>query len=149
MVSHTSKFKLFSDAFNHTEKIPRKYTCDGDNVNPPLKWYNPPEDTESFALIVEDPDAPNGTFIHWLVKDIPKNVKEIKENSCPGVEISNSWKVKNWKGPKPPYGTHRYFFKLYALKTNKLNVNNINEFYDKIKEETLDEAVYMGKYELH
>ena len=146
MVTHQSSFKLHSDAFNHADTIPKKYTGDGEDVSPPLKWVNPPADTKSFALIVDDPDAPHGVFTHWLVKDIPKDTKEIKEGSVPGVELTNSWKVKKWKGPKPPSGTHRYFFKLYALNTDKIKADNLNDFYEKVKEHTIGEASYMGKY---
>lgn len=146
MVSTGSNFKLWSPAFNHAEHIPKKFTGDGEDINPPLKWENPPEDTKSFALIVEDPDAPHGVFTHWLVKDINKKTAEIKENSCPGSEVSTSWKVNKWKGPKPPSGTHRYFFKLYALNVAKLNASNLNDFYKEIQETKIAEATYMGKY---
>jgi Raf kinase inhibitor-like YbhB/YbcL family protein len=146
MVSTGSHFKLYSKAFNHAETIPKKYTGDGEDVNPPLKWENPPDNTKSFALIVEDPDAPHGTFTHWLVKDIDKNTTEIKENSVPGTEVTNSWKVKQWKGPKPPSGTHRYFFKLYALNTDKMKATTLNDFYQQVQDYKIDEATYMGKY---
>jgi Raf kinase inhibitor-like YbhB/YbcL family protein len=146
MVSTGSNFKLWSPSFNHAEFIPKKYTGDGEDINPPLKWENPPEDTKSFALIVDDPDAPHGVFTHWLVKDIDKNTTEIKENSCPGTEVNSSWKAKEWKGPKPPSGTHRYFFKLYALNAAKLKATNLHDFYKEVEDHKIAEATYMGKY---
>ena len=149
MVSMMSSFRLYSDAFKHAGNLPKNYTADGMDVNPPLKWDNPPNDTKSFALIVDDPDAPHGVFTHWLVKDIPAETREIPENSVPGVEVTSSWKEKRWRGPKPPSGTHRYFFKLYALNTEKLKANNLTDFYKQVEEHKIDEAVLMGKYSAH
>jgi Raf kinase inhibitor-like YbhB/YbcL family protein len=143
---NSNKFVLYSDAFTHTNFIPEKYTGDGENINPPLKWENPPLNTKSYALIVDDPDAPHGTFTHWLVKDIHKDQSEIKENSCQGNEISSSWKVKKWKGPQPPSGTHRYFFKLYALNEEKMKAENLIDFYEEVQQHKLGEAQLMGKY---
>lgn len=103
-----------SSVFSAGEEIPSRYTCDGEDVNPPLTIGKLPEGTRSLALIVEDPDAPMGTWDHWLVWNIPP-AKEIKEDSIPGVEGKNSFKKHHYGGPCPPSGTHRYFFKLYAL----------------------------------
>jgi len=141
-----AKFKVYSDSISDTDFIPKKYTSDGEDVSPPIKWDSAPDETKSFALIVDDPDAPNGTFTHWLVKDIPKNMREIKEGSNPGVEVESSWKVKRWRGPKPPSGIHRYFFKLYALNTEKIKADNLNDFYEEVRDHKIAEASFMGKY---
>ena len=146
MVSGESSFKIHSDAFKHAATIPKKYTGDGEDVNPSLKWENPPEDTKSFALICDDPDAPNGVWTNWLVKNIPPETREIPEDSVPGVEVTSSWKEKRWRGPKPPSGTHRYFFKLYALNTDKIKANTLIDFYEQVEQHKIDEAVLMGKY---
>ncbi len=108
--------KLASPVFAHQAMIPRKYTCQGEDINPPLTISNIPEDTISLALINEDPDAPMGTWNHWLIWNI-KPTGEIRENSAPGTQGKNSWGRNDYGGPCPPSGTHRYFFKLYALDT--------------------------------
>ena len=105
---------ITSPAFNHNETIPAKYTCQGEDLNPALKISGVPAAAKSLALIVDDPDAPMGTWVHWVVFNIPV-VGEIKENSIPGVEGYNDFRRNHWGGPCPPSGTHRYFFKLYAL----------------------------------
>jgi Raf kinase inhibitor-like YbhB/YbcL family protein len=104
-----------STAFQNKEIIPVKYTCDGANVNPPLHIDHIPEEAKCLALIVDDPDASSGTFVHWVVWNIPIT-HHIAENSIPGEEGMNDFKKRNWGGPCPPSGTHRYFFKIYALK---------------------------------
>ena len=106
--------EVSSRVFSANEEIPSRYTCDGEDVNPPLNIGELPERTRSLALIVEDPDAPMGTWDHWLVWNIPP-AKEIKEDSIPGVEGKNSFNKHHYGGPCPPSGTHRYFFKVYAL----------------------------------
>jgi Raf kinase inhibitor-like YbhB/YbcL family protein len=146
MVSNISKFNLSSSAFHHSEFMPKKYTPEGEDINPPLKWENPPKGTRSFALIVDDPDAPHGIFTHWLLKDIPLEANSIEENKFQGTEVTNSWKMKKWKGPLPPTGTHRYFFKLYALNTDHLKADNLSEFYKQVEQHKLGEAILMGKY---
>lgn len=107
---------LLSEAFMDGEEIPKEYTCDGANIPPPLYWENVPPNTESLALIMDDPDAPNGTWVHWVIWNINKNYKYINKNYKVG---KNSWNENNYGGPCPPRGTgaHRYFFKLYALDT--------------------------------
>ncbi|MCM0084471.1 YbhB/YbcL family Raf kinase inhibitor-like protein [Geomonas sp. Red32] len=104
------EFKLTSSAFNNSTLIPSKYTCDGDNVNPYLAVHGVPAEAKSLALVVADPDAPSGLYIHWLLWNIPVEVKEIH-----AVEGLNSNKSVGYEGPSPPSGTHRYFFRLYAL----------------------------------
>lgn len=108
---------ITSAAFADGEKIPPRYTADGSNVNPPLSISGLPEGTRSLALIVDDPDAPMGTWDHWIVFNIAPDTTEIAENSVPAgaVQGRNSWGRSDYGGPSPPSGTHRYFFKLYAL----------------------------------
>jgi Raf kinase inhibitor-like YbhB/YbcL family protein len=107
--------RLTSPAFEHNGTIPSKYTCDGSNVSPPLVIGEVVPETRSLVLLVDDPDAPGGTFIHWVVYDIPPDVRIIHENTDPGTTGTNSYQEAFYKGPCPPAGTHRYFFKLYAL----------------------------------
>jgi Raf kinase inhibitor-like YbhB/YbcL family protein len=112
-----SKLSIACPAFLHNEMIPSKYTCDGADVNPPLSIGNIPEKTKSLALIVDDPDAPMGTWVHWIVWNIGTGTKEIRENSVPqgALQGRNDFRKQEYGGPCPPSGTHRYFFKLYAL----------------------------------
>lgn len=110
-----------SPAFANNGFIPTKYTCDGEDVNPSISIEGIPDGTQSLALIVDDPDAPMGTWDHWIVWNIPPSEK-IEENSVPGVEGLNDFRKHSYGGPCPPSGTHRYFFKIYALDT-KLNLN--------------------------
>jgi len=110
------KLIVTSPAFENNGFIPSKYTCDGDNINPVLLIEGAPEATQSLALIVDDPDAPMGTWDHWIVWNILPTEK-IEENSVPGTEGLNSFRRHSYGGPCPPFGTHRYFFKVYALDT--------------------------------
>lgn len=111
--------KLTSPVFYENTTIPPKYTCDGENINPPLTISDVPEDTISLALIVDDPDAVSGTFVHWTVWNIDPTITEIKENSIPGdgFEGATSAGHAGYCPPCPPFGTHRYCFKLYAIDT--------------------------------
>ncbi len=108
--------KLSSPEFKHNEMIPSKFTCDGDDINPELNIEDIPDGTESLALIVDDPDAPGRTWVHWVVFNIP-TISQIDEDSIPGMQGMNDFKREDFGGPCPPGGTHRYFFKLYALDT--------------------------------
>ena len=108
--------KLSSPAFAHQAMIPKKYTCQGGDISPPLTLSHIPEGTISLDLITDDPDAPMGTWNHWLIWNL-KPTAEIKEDSAPGTQGQNSWGRNNYGGPCPPSGTHRYFFKVYALDT--------------------------------
>lgn len=114
--------ELASDAFAHEGAIPRKYTCDGEDLSPPLRWNDPPEGAKSFALIADDPDAPRGTWVHWVLFNVPAGTRAVPEGipaqatlSDGSVHGKNSWDRPDYGGPCPPSGTHRYFFKLYAL----------------------------------
>lgn len=105
---------ISSDAFKDRGYIPAKYSCDGENINPPLSIGNIPKETKSLALIVDDPDAPIRTWVHWIVWNIPP-AKKIKENEIAGDEGVNDFGNNSYGGPCPPSGTHNYIFKVYAL----------------------------------
>jgi Raf kinase inhibitor-like YbhB/YbcL family protein len=117
------KFKLNSHSFSDGGDIPKKYTCDGDNVSPELHWTDQPPAAKSFALIVDDPDAPSGTWVHWVLLDLPGDAHDLSEAAGKRVPLPagarqgiNDFKKEGWGGPCPPPGKpHRYFFKLYAL----------------------------------
>ena len=106
--------KLTSPVFNNNSNMPSKFTCEGQDVNPELIIENLPAGTKSMALIVDDPDAPMKTWVHWVVYDIAP-VNKISEDSIPGKQGINDFLRVNWGGPCPPTGTHRYYFKIYAL----------------------------------
>ena len=106
-----------SSSFGSSQLIPKKYTCDGEDVSPPLSVGGVPDGTKSLVLVVDDPDAPMGTWVHWVVWNIPPT-DSIEENTVPGVEGLNDFGKHSYGGPCPPSGTHRYFFKFYALDTN-------------------------------
>jgi hypothetical protein len=108
--------KISSPDFQDNGYIPRRLTCDEDGVSPALIIEGVPGEARSLALVVDDPDAPAGTFVHWVVFDIPL-VSKIEENSIPGKQGKNTTGKQNYASPCPPSGTHRYFFKLYALDT--------------------------------
>ncbi len=112
-----------STAFSEGGLIPLKYTCDGDDVSPPLSWDSAPAGTESFALICDDSDAPAGTWVHWVVYDLPKQTRFLHEDFTDQSNLEDGTKqgITDFKqigygGPCPPGGTHRYFFKIFALK---------------------------------
>jgi Raf kinase inhibitor-like YbhB/YbcL family protein len=112
-------FKLTSLAFEEGKPIPAKYTCNGENVSPALSWSGVPKTTKCFAIIMDDPDAPMGTWVHWVMYNIPDTVIRLKESlsvkQINAVEGVNSANEMGYYGPCPPGGTHRYVFKLYAL----------------------------------
>lgn len=121
-------FTLTSSAFNDGDSIPSRYSCEGDDISPPLSWQDVPANTESLVLIIDDPDAPDPqapkmTWVHWVLYNIPPDVSELPEHITkttvpPGTEQGlNDWKRIGYGGPCPPIGRHRYFHKLYALDT--------------------------------
>ncbi len=112
-----SKLEVKSPSFEANQKIPSKYSCDGQSINPPLTIEGVPKGTKSLAIIMDDPDAPMGTFDHWVVWNIPLSANKIAENSDTGIQGLNSAGEHGYTGPCPPSGTHRYFFKAYALDT--------------------------------
>jgi Raf kinase inhibitor-like YbhB/YbcL family protein len=105
---------ITSSAFKSMQPIPSKYTCEGNDSNPPLDIEGIPDKAHSLVLVVDDPDAPGKTWVHWLVWNIPIT-HHIRENMVPGEQGWNDFKRNHWGGPCPPSGTHRYFFKVYAL----------------------------------
>jgi len=114
IVTEYKPLRITSASFDMNQLIPARYTCAGNNINPPIEIDCIPEKAHSLALIVDDPDAPGKTWVHWLVWNIPIT-HHIKENSVPGEQGLNDFKQIAWGGPCPPSGTHRYFFKVYAL----------------------------------
>ena len=143
---------ISSPAFGNQKKLPAIYTCDGTNVNPPLQFGGIPEDAESLVLILDDPDAPGGTWTHWLVYNIAPTVREVHEDSIPddGVEGLTSFRTAGYGGACPPNGTHRYFFKVYALDT-MLSLESPDHVDSKTVEEAmqghiLDQAELIGLY---
>jgi len=145
-----STLKISSPAFKHNSHIPPKYTCDGVDVNPPLSIENVHSGAKSLALIVDDPDAPMGTWVHWVIWNISPDTKEIKEHTVPSEasEGVNDFRRRNYGGPCPPSGTHRYFFKLYALdNTLTLNANTTKaELERAMKGHILDQSEIVGIY---
>jgi Raf kinase inhibitor-like YbhB/YbcL family protein len=115
-ISAKATLTISSPEFKHEAFIPTKYTCEGRNINPPVNIKGIPKEAVSLALIMDDPDAPGGTFDHWIVWNIYPT-EAINENSLPGITAKNSRGEYNYMGPCPPSGTHRYFFKVYALDT--------------------------------
>lgn len=143
--------KLISLAFLEMDPIPSKYTCDGENVIPPLEIHEVDPNAKSLALIVEDPDAPGGDFVHWIVYNIDPNLRRIKEGETPeGAEEGiNDFGQKNWGGPCPPSGTHRYVFKLYGLKEPLKfdKTPNKDDFRQAVLEYKIEETKLTGLYQ--
>jgi len=139
--------KLTSPAFANKAMIPKKYTCQGEDINPLLKIEGILQETVSLVLINDDPDAPGGTWDHWIVINIAPT-QTIAENSVPGTQGKNSWGRSDYGGPCPPSGTHRYFFKLYALDT-QLNLSegvSKKEVEDAMKGHILEQTELIGLY---
>lgn len=149
--------KLTSSSFEEGQSIPPRFTCEGDNVSPPLSWTGAPEQTQSFALIVDDPDAPDPnapqrTYVHWVLYDlppettrIPEGARELPEGTRQGV---NDFGRAGYGGPCPPIGRHRYFFRLYALnaRLGELPKPAKPDLEKAMREHILAEAVLMGTY---
>jgi len=147
--------KVTSSAFNNGGMIPAKYTCDGSDISPPLQWQPVPESTESIAVICDDPDAPVGTFVHWVLFNLPAQTNELVENipaaeALPGggVHGRNDFGRLGYGGPCPPSGTHRYFFKIYALDA-KVNLQpgcRKSDLLKAMEGHILGQGQLMGKY---
>lgn len=146
--------KILSPAFSHNDFIPKKFTCDGANINPALIFSEIPANAQSLVLIMEDPDVPknirsDGLWIHWMIWDMPIEVKEIQENSMPkGIVGKNTSGTFSYSSPCPPDKEHRYFFKLYALDTI-LNLNpetNYENLKKAMESHILDKAELIGRY---
>jgi len=132
--------------FQHNQDIPSKYTCQGEDINPPLTIEDIPEKTKTLVLIVDDPDAPNNTWDHWIVFNIPPT-NQIQENTEPGTSGINSWGKTGYGGPCPPSGKHRYFFKLFALDTELSLTNPKKEdVLTAMQGHILDKAELVGLY---
>jgi len=120
-----TKLQLTSTAFGNGQPIPVQYTCDGTGQAPALSWGEPPPGTKSFALVVDDPDAPSGTFRHWGVYDMPASARSIGGGEQAGTEVSNDFGKRGYGGPCPPkgHGPHHYHFKLFALNVGRLDID--------------------------
>ena len=145
------ELKISSPAFKDGEMIPAKFTADGNNVNPELNIEDLPENTKSIVLIVDDPDAPRGIWTHWVVFNIPATkIIKIEENSVPNESVlgMNDFKQINYRGPSPPAGTHKYFFRAYAL-DKKLDLGEgalLDNVKHAIEGHILAQAELMGVY---
>jgi Raf kinase inhibitor-like YbhB/YbcL family protein len=150
--SHDSQttMKLISPDFSDGGNIPERFTCDGEDISPTLRIEDVPEAARSLLLIVDDPDAPVGTFTHWLMWNIRPDVTEIAENSplSEAVQGVNDFGRSRYGGPCPPSGVHRYYFKLYALDTTlQLPAKSKRKVVEAaIKGHTISEATLMGRY---
>ena len=147
--------EIKSSAFKEGESIPSKYTCDNIDISPDIEWSKVPNGTKTFALIMDDPDAPSGTYVHWVIYNIPGNQRELPEN-IPATETldngtfqgRNDFGKIGYGGPCPPGGTHRYYFKLYALDTvldAKPGITK-KELLKAIEVHVLEEVELMGRY---
>jgi len=153
----TMNFAISTSAFREGETIPRQYTCDGADLSPPLQWEGIPAEAKGFAIIMDDPDAPAGTFTHWVIYDIPADTNTLPEGLARDPDLPNgikqgttSFRRTGYGGPCPPPGRpHRYFFTIYALdiqttglgpKASKHDVEN------RIKGHIIGKAIVMGKY---
>jgi Raf kinase inhibitor-like YbhB/YbcL family protein len=146
----TGAMAITSPAFANGGTIPQKYTCNGAGVTPPLDFANVPQTAHSVALEVTDPDAPNGTFTHWLVWNIPTNVTQFKEDNVPEGVIQglNGFGMSKWGSPCPPNGVHHYVFDLYAL-DNTLPLTSSqgrDDFEKAIKGHVVAQAKLVGTY---
>lgn len=145
------QLKLTSPAFLDKGQIPIKYTCDGQDVNPPLEWSNVPDSAKSLVLIVDDPDAPAGDWVHWLIWNIPVEISQLAENSVPSqaVQGKTDFNQNKYGGPCPPSGAHRYQFKLYALDSQlNLGLNTRKKNLEQTMQgHILDQALLVGLYQ--
>ncbi len=152
--------KIESSAFADQGEIPRKYTCDGDDLSPPLRWSGAPHGTRSFALIVQDPDAPDPaapkmTYVHWVLYDLPPDCTGLPEDVSTAHlprgtrEGVNDWKRTGYGGPCPPIGRHRYYFRLFALDTllGDLGKARRDDVEKALRDHVLDHAELMGTYQ--
>jgi Raf kinase inhibitor-like YbhB/YbcL family protein len=148
--SGSNSFQLTSTVFETNADIPKKYTCDGMDINPPLTFKNVPRDTKSLALTVSDPDALKGTWSHWIIYNIPPDTTEIIENTNPGTEGLNDFGKHTYGGPCPPEGKlHHYIFRLYALNTI-LSINErptLNEIEKALQGHVIAKTQLVGTYQ--
>lgn len=141
--------QLTSPEFKHNSFIPAKFSCEGTDTNPPLVIGDMPDGTQSLALIMDDPDAPAGLWVHWVVYNI-EPVNRIEEDSVPGLEAPNTSGGVAYHGPCPPSGTHRYFFKIYALDTKiERAIANAKDLEKAMSGHILAQAELIGLYKKH
>ena len=152
---NSMKLEIRSTAFEEGGSIPRKYTCDGPDISPPLSWTQPPEGTKSLVLICDDPDAPMGTWVHWVLYglspdtlELPEDIPDKKEVMGGARQGTNDFHRIGYGGPCPPGGTHRYYFKLYAIDSEPgLNSGATKkEVLTNIEGHVLAEGQLMGRY---
>ncbi len=149
-----------SSVFQNGGAIPRRYTCDAEDASPPLRWTGAPDETRSYALIVDDPDAPDPAapkrvYVHWVLHDLPASVTSLEENGearavrAGARQGKNDWSRTGWGGPCPPIGRHRYFFKLYALDATlgDLGTPTKKELEKAMEGHILAKAELMGTYQ--
>ena len=147
-----TKLELTSDAFKDGQPIPAQYTCDGAGQTPTLNWSEPPADTKSFALVIDDPDAPSGTFRHWGVFDIPAMARSIGGGGRTGTEVGNDFGKRGYGGPCPPrgHGPHHYHFKLFALDVSSLGLragSNVSDVEREAQKHAVAKGELTGTYE--
>jgi Raf kinase inhibitor-like YbhB/YbcL family protein len=158
LIKEVRIMEIKSSAFKNGAVMPSKYTCDNIDISPPLEWSQVPDGTKTFALICDDPDAPMGTWVHWVLFNIPGNVTELHEN-IPKVEVlqngtrqgkSDFGKI-GYGGPCPPRGTHRYYFRIYALDKELDTKPGITrkELLKAMEGHILAEGQLMGRYQRH
>ena len=143
-----AKMKITSSAFHDGGTIPEKYTCTGAGVNPPLHFNDVPAQAKSLALILEDPDAPGGTFLHWVIWNIDPKTSDIAESSVPrnAMQGKNGFGKVAYGGPCPPSGMHRYYFKAYALDVPLRGPSTRTDVQISIQTHVIAEGQLMGKY---
>jgi hypothetical protein len=156
MDKKTDSLLVSSKVFDNAGHIPSKYTCDTENVSPPLSWTKGPDNTKTYVLICDDPDAPSKTWVHWVLFNIPSSVNELPENIPAEKSIlsgalqgTNDFKTTGYSGPCPPSGTHRYYFKVYALDC-ELSLDYKAEKADveaAMKDHIVAKGALMGKYQ--
>jgi Raf kinase inhibitor-like YbhB/YbcL family protein len=147
-----AKLTLTSDAFRNGQPIPVQYTCDGADQTPALHWSDPPQGTRSFALVIDDPDAPSGTFRHWGVFDIPASARSIGGGQRIGTEVANDFGKPGYGGPCPPkgHGPHHYHFKLFALDVDRLDASPSGKVVDvenAAQKHAIGQGELIGTYE--
>jgi Raf kinase inhibitor-like YbhB/YbcL family protein len=147
-----TKLELTSNAFQNGQPIPMQFTCDGADQTPTLRWSDPPAGTKSFALVIDDPDAPSGTFRHWGVFDIPASARSIGGGQRIGTEVTNDFGKPGYGGPCPPkgHGPHHYHFKLFALDVDKLGVPanaKVADVENAARQHAIAEGELVGTYE--
>lgn len=149
------EIKISSSAFSTEGEIPSRYTCDGQDISPPLRWDSVPPETQAIALICDDPDAPMGTFVHWVLYNLPADATELPESVAREASLPdgtqqgmNDFGKIGYGGPCPPSGTHRYFFKIYALdaRVDPRHRARKGDLVKAMKGHILAEGQLMGKY---